>query len=66
MTAGLDNIRVIVGDSAEVDLPAEQVAFAFIDGNHAATYVRSDFEKVWKLLSAGGLVAFHDYDHDLP
>jgi predicted O-methyltransferase YrrM len=66
VTAGLPNVEVLVGDSAKVELPCEQVAFAFIDGNHDAAYVRSDFEKVWAKLSPGGLVAFHDYDHDLP
>ena len=66
VTAGLDNVEVVVGDSAEVELPTERLAFAHIDGNHSATYVRSDFERVWPLVVPGGVVAFDDYGHDLP
>jgi predicted O-methyltransferase YrrM len=66
VTAGLDNVEVVVGDSAEVELPCERIAFAHIDGNHSARYVRSDFERVWPLVAPGGVVAFDDYGHDLP
>ena len=65
VTRGLPNITTMVGDSASVALPTP-LAFGFIDGNHDAAYVRGDFERIWDQLSPGGLVAFHDYDHDLP
>jgi Methyltransferase domain len=63
---GLTNVRTIRGDSREVSLPAERLAFAFIDGNHQADCVQSDFAMVWERLSPGGIVAFHDYGGDLP
>jgi hypothetical protein len=65
VTAGLANVEVVVGDSASVELPADRVAFGFIDGNHSAAYVRSDFEMIWDRISPGGIVAFHDYGHDI-
>jgi hypothetical protein len=66
VTAGIPNIVVIAGDSRTVELPAEAVCFGFIDGNHSDEYVVSDFYLVWGKLSPGGVVAFHDYGHDLP
>jgi len=66
VTSGLANVEVVAGDSATVGLPTERVAFAHIDGNHSAEYVRSDFERVWPLVVPGGVVAFDDYGHDLP
>ncbi len=66
ITRSCPNLEVIAGDSAKVALPTDQVVFAYIDGNHAAEYVRSDFELVWSKLSPGGLVAFDDYGEDHP
>jgi len=66
VTAGLANVETVVGDSAEVELPTDRVAFAHIDGNHDPAYVRGDFEKVWARTVPGGVVAFDDYGHDLP
>jgi SAM-dependent methyltransferase len=66
VTAGIPNIVVIEADSKEAELPAEAVCFGFIDGNHSDEYVRNDFYLVWRKLSPGGVVAFHDYGHDLP
>ncbi len=63
VTAGLDNLVVVVGDSRTVGLPTDRLAFAYIDGNHAADYVRSDFERAWALLAPGGIVALDDYGH---
>ena len=34
VTAGLDNIQVVAGNSAEVELPTDSVSFAYIDGGH--------------------------------
>jgi glycosyltransferase involved in cell wall biosynthesis len=66
VTAGLDNVVTVAGDSAEIDLPTERIAFAHLDGNHDPAYVRGDFEKVWALTVPGGVVAFDDYGFDLP
>jgi GT2 family glycosyltransferase len=66
VTAGCENLETVVGDSATVPIPTDAVAFAHIDGNHAAAYVRSDFERVWEKVLPGGVVAFDDYGHDLP
>lgn len=60
------NLDVVVGDSSTVQLPVERLAFAFVDGNHAASHVQKDFERTWERLSPGGIVAFHDYGEDLP
>ena len=66
VTRGCPNLVVVAGDSARVELPAERLAFAFVDGNHSPEAVRSDFERVWERLSPQGVVAFHDYGEDLP
>ena len=65
-TAGCRNLTVLAEDSASVSLPTEKIAFAYIDGNHDAEYVRRDFELVWSQLSAGGVIVFDDYGKDLP
>jgi Methyltransferase domain len=66
VTAGCRNLVVVVGDSMTAEIPSNHLCFAVIDGNHAPEYVRSDFERVWSLLSPGGIVAMHDYGYDLP
>jgi len=66
VTAGNPNIFVIAGDSKAVELPARAVCFGFVDGNHSEEYVVNDFYLVWKKLSPGGTIAFHDYGYDLP
>lgn len=66
VTAGLPNLTVVIGDSKTVDLPTARLAFAFIDGNHAADYVRSDFERAWALLAPGGIIALDDYAAAIP
>jgi hypothetical protein len=65
-TADCPNLTVLAEDSATVSLPSERVALGYVDGNHAAEYVRSDFELIWSRLSPGGVVAFDDYGKDLP
>lgn len=64
--AGCKNIITLVEDSKKVKIPIEKLAFAFVDGNHAPSYVESDFYLVWNILSSGGGAAFHDYGGDLP
>ena len=66
VTRGYGNLTVVVGDSTSVDIPAQRLAFAFVDGSHDPADVRADFATVWSRLSPGGIVAFHDYGGDLP
>jgi len=61
ITRNCDNLVVLAADSAAVELPCDRISFAYIDGNHSAQYVRSDFELVWAKLSPGGIVSFDDY-----
>jgi hypothetical protein len=66
LTGDCANLVVVAGDSTEVDIPTERLAFAFVDGSHVPEVVRSDFELVWARLAPGGVAAFHDYGGDLP
>lgn len=66
VTEGLDNVVVLRGDSAEVTIPCKSICFGFIDGNHDPEYVESDFYLIWDKLSPNGVIAFHDYEFDLP
>lgn len=66
VTAGCQNIDVIAGDSAQVTVPTDRLAFSFIDGNHASDYVRNDFTIAWERTVPAGVVAFHDYGTVLP
>jgi Methyltransferase domain len=66
VTRGLQNVEVIEEDSKCARISADAICFAFIDGNHAPEYVQNDFYLVWGKLAPGGVVAFHDYGHDLP
>jgi hypothetical protein len=65
VTRDCRNLTVVAADSATVELPTDRIAFAYVDGNHSAPYVRSDFELVWSRLSPGGVIAFDDYGLDL-
>ena len=66
VTAGCENLVVVAGDSTTVELPTDRLAFAFVDGSHAAEDVRSDFKRVWERLQPGGVAAFHDYGANIP
>jgi PST family polysaccharide transporter len=66
VTSGCKNLIVIKGDSKQISIPVREIAFGFVDGNHEASYVENDFYLVWNKLSAGGVIAFDDYEHDLP
>lgn len=44
VTAGCSNLLLVVGDSTKVDIPSDTLAFAFVDGSHAAEDVHADFE----------------------
>lgn len=66
VTRGRQNLVVVQGDSTAVEVPTDQLAFAFVDGSHVPEDVRSDFDLVWNRLQPGGVAAFHDYGGDLP
>jgi SAM-dependent methyltransferase len=66
VVADCRNVVTVAGDSATVEIPTDAIAFAHIDGNHTAEYVRKDFERIWERLVPGGIIAFDDYGGDLP
>jgi hypothetical protein len=65
VTTGCRNLTVIKGDSRQVKLPCSNICFAYIDGNHEFSHVKSDFALVWQKLVSGGVVAFDDYGFDI-
>lgn len=66
-TEPFNNIHTIEKDSKKIRFAKEQrFMFGFIDGNHHPAYVRNDFFIVWNNLVPGGIIAFHDYNFDLP
>ncbi len=56
-------ITQLFGDSKHFDeIPYEKkVDLIFVDGSHALSYVYSDSEKAFKMVSDGGLILWHDY-----
>jgi predicted O-methyltransferase YrrM len=56
-------ITQIFGDSKHFDeKPYEkQIDLIFVDGSHALSYVYSDSEKAFRMVSPGGLILWHDY-----
>lgn len=66
ITKKCKNIVTIIGDSKEIVLPCEKIAFGYIDGNHHPEYVRNDFYLIWPKLVSKGIVGFDDYGYDLP
>ncbi len=61
------NVITVRKDSKNIRFsPGRRFCFGFIDGNHSPEYVANDFYLVWNHLVHGGIVAFHDYGHDLP
>lgn len=66
ITRGCRNLVVLKGDSRTINIPTNRLCFGFIDGNHDPAYVENDFYLVWCRLTKGGVVAFDDYNYDLP
>ena len=64
--SGLDNVVTLAADSTTITIPSEKIAFAFIDGCLEPSHIRHDFELVWDKVIAGGVVAIHNYMHDVP
>jgi hypothetical protein len=56
-------IRQLLGDSATMDFTQfrGKVDFIFIDGDHSMSYVKSDSENAFSMLSPQGVVLWHDY-----
>jgi predicted O-methyltransferase YrrM len=58
------------GDSAEYDFQKFTdrglIDFCFIDGSHTYKYVKSDTEKVFKILSPKGIIFWHDFNPNWP
>ncbi|MFU8797021.1 MAG: class I SAM-dependent methyltransferase [Dehalococcoidia bacterium] len=64
-TRRLPNIVTIIEDSREVVLDEEaRFVFAFVDGCHQKSCVKSDFRLIWPHLVSGGIIGFHDYRYD--
>lgn len=61
------NITIYPKDSREITFPhSMRLCFAFIDGNHSPEYVEYDFNLVWKHIVSGGIIAYDDYEGDMP
>ena len=63
------NVEFIIGDSHAQetrDMVAKRgpYDFLFIDGDHSTDGVRLDYEMYSPLVRVGGLVGFHDYNHN--
>ena len=56
-------ITQLFGDSKNFDeKPYEKkMDLIFIDGSHALSYVNSDSQKAFRMISKGGLILWHDY-----
>lgn len=63
-TSGLDNVRVIKGDSRCADFPPTRLFLVIIDGGHSPAVVANDWGRA--AMRAPRFIAFHDYKHDLP
>jgi predicted O-methyltransferase YrrM len=56
-------ITQIWGDSTQVDLSEYngRMDLVFVDAGHTYTYVKSDTQKAFQMVRAGGVVVWHDY-----
>jgi len=66
ITKNCNNLITLIGDTKKIKLPANEISFAYIDGNHSSEYVNNDFILVWNKVSPGGVISFDDYGYDLP
>jgi hypothetical protein len=57
-----DRIRVFQGFSYQFIEKIEKIDLLFIDGDHSIQGCDFDFINYSKLVTVGGLIAFHDYD----
>lgn len=56
-------IKQLLQDSATVDFEPfrGKMDFVFVDGDHSMSYVKSDSENAFSMLSPGGVILWHDY-----
>jgi hypothetical protein len=56
-------IKQFLQDSATVDFEPfrGKMDFVFVDGDHSMSYVKSDSENAFSMLSPGGVILWHDY-----
>lgn len=56
-------IKQLYGDSAVINLRDlfGKIDFVFIDGDHGYKYVQSDSQNAFDMLSANGVIIWHDY-----
>lgn len=61
-------IEQLFGDSRAFDTGPHRGRYdlLFIDGSHAASYVRSDSAKALELVAPGGVIVWHDYSPAMP
>ena len=62
-----EKIEIVMGPARET-LPRipGPVDLVFIDGSHTADYVRNDSEVAFRLVTARGLIVWHDYSPEWP
>jgi predicted O-methyltransferase YrrM len=60
-----NKIIELYGDSAVFDFSRYdgKMDIVFIDGNHSLSYVKSDTENAFKMLSEQGVIVWHDFDY---
>ena len=58
-------ITQLYGDSATFDYSPyyNRMALVFVDASHSYTYVKSDSENAFKILSRHGTIVWDDYTH---
>jgi len=58
-------IHELYGDSAVFDFSpyCGKMDIVFIDGNHSSSYIKSDTENAFKMLSDIGVIVWHDFDY---
>ncbi len=59
-----DSHAPAVRAQVEALLAGEQLDFLFIDGDHTYAGVKKDFEDYAPFVRPGGIIAFHDIEHD--
>ena len=60
-------VTQVFGDSKHFDEKpyAGKMDLIFVDGSHALSYIYSDSEKAFNMVSPGGLILWHDYTDDI-
>jgi predicted O-methyltransferase YrrM len=58
-------VKELFGDSLKFDFSPYygKIDLIFIDGNHSYSFVKSDTENAFKMLSPKGVILWHDFDY---